>query len=206
MKEVDSLEVGEKSSSFLSSGGDIEIQKETYRILGFWLEYLVTIVFIVISIILLGCGILEIFKGQFSIHNFLVPIALIIMSCIITYFFPFYSSITVDLANKEVICKKYKLFFIIKKIVKIEIQNIEKVYTVDNLAEGDENNDKSNVFEFNLVFEMKDGEKIIGLEGEIDKNFERTKVGFFMSQFFPVFEIPKNENPDELIPETEEKQ
>ena len=204
MKEVNALEVGEKSRSFLSASGDIKIPKETYRILGFWLSYIVTIIFIVLSITFLGIGIAEITKGTFSIHNFLVPIVLIIMSCIITYFFPFYSSITVDLTNKEVICKKYKLFFIIKKVVRIETQNIEKVYTVDNLVEGYGNDNKISVDEFNLVFEMKDGEKIIGLEGEIDKNFERTKVGYFMSKFFPGFEIPKKENP-ELVPETEEK-
>ena len=205
MEEINALEVGEKSRSFLSASGDIKLPKETYRILGYWLTYAITIVFIVLSITFLGIGIAEIAKGKFNIHNFLVPIVLIIICCIITYFFPFYSSITVDLTNKEVICRKFKLFFIIKKIVRIETQNIEKVYTVDNLVEGYGNDDKSSVDEFNLVFEMKNGEKIIGLEGEIDKNFERTKVGYFMSKFFPGLEVEKKEKP-ELIPETEEKQ
>ena len=205
MEEINALEVGEKSRSFLSASGDIKLPKETYRILGYWLTYAITIVFIVLSITFLGIGIAEIAKGKFNIHNFLVPIVLIIICCIITYFFPFYSSITVDLTNKEVICRKFKLFFIIKKIVRIETQNIEKVYTVDNLVEGYGNDDKSSVDEFNLVFEMKNGEKIIGLEGEIDKNFERTKVGYFMSKFFPGIEEVKKEKP-ELIPETEEKQ
>ena len=134
MSDLNPLEVGEKSRSFLASG-DIKIPKETYRIFSFWLVYLSSIVFIVISIAFLVVGFSELIKdGSTSIHNFLLPVALIAIASIITYFFPFYSSITVDLSNKIVICKKYKLFFIIKKIVRIETQNIAKVYTEKNLT------------------------------------------------------------------------
>jgi hypothetical protein len=41
MSEINPFEVGEKSSSFLTIR-DIKITKETYRILGFWLTYLVS--------------------------------------------------------------------------------------------------------------------------------------------------------------------
>ena len=205
MSNLNPLEVGEKSRSFLASG-DIKIPKETYRILSFWLVYLSSIVFIVISIAFLVVGFSELIKdGSTSIHNFLLPIALVVIASIITYFFPFYSSITVDLSNKIVICKKYKLFFIIKKIVRIETPNIAKVYTEKNLTEGYGNDDKNSVDGFNLVFEMKNGEKIIGLEGEIDKNYEMTKVGYFMSKFFPGLTEEKGENP-QIVPSTEENQ
>ena len=205
MSDLNPLEVGEKSRSFLASG-DIKIPKETYRIFSFWLVYVSSIVFIVISIAFLVVGISELIKeGSTSIHNFLLPIALMIIASVITYFFPFYSSITVDLSNKVVICKKYKLFFIIKKIVRIETQNIAKVYTEKNLTEGYGNDDKNSVDGFNLIFEMNNGEKIIGLEGEIDKNYEMTKVGYFMSKFFPGLTEEKGDNP-QLVPSTEEKQ
>ena len=39
MSDLNPLEVGEKSRSFLASG-DIKIPKETYRIFSFWLLYL----------------------------------------------------------------------------------------------------------------------------------------------------------------------
>ena len=205
MSDLNPLEVGEKSRSFLASG-DIKIPKETYRIFSFWLVYLSSIVFIVISIAFLVVGFSELIKdGSTSIHNFLLPVALIAIASIITYFFPFYSSITVDLSNKIVICKKYKLFFIIKKIVRIETQNIAKVYTEKNLTEGYGNDDKNSVDGFNLVFEMNNGEKIIGLEGEIDKNYEMTKVGYFMSKFFPGLTEEKGEN-QQIVPSTEENQ
>ena len=205
MSDLNPLEVGEKSRSFLASG-DIKIPKETYRIFSFWLVYLSSIVFIVISIAFLVVGFSELIKdGSTSIHNFLLPIALVAIASIITYFFPFYSSITVDLSNKIVICKKYKLFFIIKKIVRIETQNIAKVYTEKNLTEGYGNDDKNSVDGFNLVFEMNNGEKIIGLEGEIDKNYEMTKVGYFMSKFFPGLTEEKGEN-QQIVPSTEENQ
>ncbi len=93
------------------------------------------------------------------------------------------------------------MFFIIRKIVKVETQNIDKAYCEKNSAEGFGSDDKNSVDAFNLVFEMKDGEKIIGLEGEIDNNFEMTKVGFFMSKFFPG--LPSSNQ--QVIPETEEK-
>ena len=205
MSDLNPLEVGEKSRSFLASG-DIKIPKETYRIFSFWLVYLSSIVFIVISMAFLVIGISELIKdGSTSIHNFLLPIALIVIACIITYFFPFYSSITVDLSNKIVICKKYKLFFFVKKIVRIETPNIAKVYTEKNLSEGYGNDDKNSVDGFNLVFEMNNGEKIIGLEGEIDKNYEMTKVGYFMSKFFPGLTEEKGEN-QQIVPSTEENQ
>ena len=192
------LEVGEKTQSFLSASGDIKIPKETYRILGFWLSYILTLVFIVLAITFLVIGILNLTKGEFSIHFFLVPLVLIIMACIITYFFPFYSSITVDMTEKVVTCRKYKLFFIIRKIVIIETPNIAKVYTEINHSEGF-GSDSNSVDGFNLVFELNNGEKVIGLEGEVDKNFEKTKVGYFMSKFFPGFtdEVRKSE---EIVP------
>ena len=204
MSDLNALEVGEKSRSFLASG-DIKIPKETYRILSFWLVYVSSIVFVVVSIAFLVIGISELIKnGSTSIHNFLLPIALIVIACIITYYFPFYSSITVDLSNKIVVCKKYKLFFIVKKIVRIETPNIAKVYTEKNLNEGYGNDDKNSVDGFNLVFEMNDGTKIIGLEGEIDKNYEMTKVGYFMNKFFPGLIEEKEEN-QQIVPSTEEQ-
>ena len=199
---INPLEVGEKSRSFLSSSGDIKVPNETYRIFGFWLTYVLTIILVGISVSFIVVGVIEITKGHFSIHYILVPIALMIIACIITYFFPFYSSITVDLTNKEVTCRKYQLFFIIRKIVKIETTNIARVYCEKNLNEGFGNNDENSVDGFNLVFEMKNGEKIIGLEGEIDKNYEMMKVGFFMSKFFPSL-ADSNQS---VIPVSEEKQ
>jgi len=198
------LEVGEKTRSFLSTSGDIKIPKETYRILGFWLSYLLTLVFIVLAVTFLVIGILNLTKGEFSIHFFLFPLVLIIMACIITYFFPFYSSITVDMTEKVVTCRKYKLFFIIRKIVKIETPNIAKVYTEINHSEGF-GSDSNSVDGFNLVFELNNGEKVIGLEGEVDKNFEKTKVGYFMSKFFPGFtdEVGKSQ---EIVPSGGDKQ
>ena len=202
MDEINSLEIGEKKRSFITSG-DIKLPTETYRIFGFWLTYVCTVIFVVIGFTFLFIGITELAKdGSSSIHYFLLPIFLIGISCIITYFFPFYSSITVDLTNKIVVCRKYKLFFIIKNIVTIETQNIAKVYTEKNETEGFGNDEDNNIDAFNLVFELNDSSKIIGLEGEINKNFEMIKVGYFMSKFFPGL---VTEQKSEIIAETEEK-
>ena len=121
---------------------------------------------------------------------------LIIISCIITYFFPFYSSITVDMLNRIVIVKKYKLFFIIKKVTRIDTDEIVRAYTEINYSNDENKKDKSTQDGFNLVFEMKNGEKIYALEGESDRNFEMIKIGFFVKKYFPGFDSSQNNSED----------
>jgi hypothetical protein len=194
MNEVNTLEIGEKTRSFSSSNSLITLPTQTYRILGHWLIYALTIVFLVIGFTFLGIGIYELItKHETSIHNFLIFIALVIISCIITYFFPFYSSITVDMSNHIVTVKKYKLFFIIKKVTNIDTTEIKKAYTEINYS-TDEKKGSNNADGFNLIFELKNGDKIMALEGEEDRNFEMVKIGLFMIKYFPGNDGNKNEN------------
>ena len=117
-----------------------------------------------------------------NIHNFVLFVVLIIIASLITYFFPFYASITIDMLNKSVVVKKYKLYFIIKKETKLDTRDIIRAYTEVNYLKE---NDKTEEDGFNLVFELKNGEKILALEGESDRNFEMIKIGYFLSKFFP---------------------
>ena len=84
--------------------------------------------------------------------------------------------------NKNVITKKYKLFFIIKKETKLVTTDIVRAYTEINYI-GEENG--SDTDGFNLVFELNNGEKILALEGENYRNYEMIKVAGFMKKFFP---------------------
>ena len=43
---------------------------------------------------------------------------------------------------------------------------------------------------------MKNGEKIIPLEGESDKNFEMMKIGFFIKKYFSGFDSSQNKSDD----------
>ena len=172
MNEINTLEISEKTQSFASANSDIILPKQTYRILGSWYMYALTIVFLVIGFTFLILGIKDLIDGEdFNIHNF-----------ILTYFFPFYASITIDMLNRSIVVKKYKLFFIIKKETKLDTTDIIRAYTEVNYDnEGDTKEEDG----FNLVFELKNGEKILALEGESDKNFEMIKIGYFLSKFFP---------------------
>ena len=183
MNEINTLEISEKSQSFASSNSYITLPKQTYRILGSWYMYALTIVFIVIGFTFLVIGIKDLVDGEdFNIHNFIIFVVLIIIACIITYFFPFYASITIDMLNRSIVVKKYKLFFIIKKETKLDTTDIVRAYTEVNYTnEGDKTEEDG----FNLVFELKNGEKILALEGESDRNFEMIKIGYFLSKFFP---------------------
>ena len=184
MTEICTFEISEKTQSLSSSNSYIISPKQTYRITGHWFTYTLAIIFLLGGITFLVLGIKELITDHStSIHNFLLFIVLLLISCIITYFFPFYISITVDLLNKIVIVKKYKLFFIIKKVVTIITEDINKAYTEKHFSNGENTEDG-----FNLVFELKNKEKLLALEGETDRNFEMIKLGYFLNKFFPGLE------------------
>ena len=184
MTEICTFEISEKTQSLSSSNSYIISPKQTYRITGHWFTYTLAIIFLLGGITFLVLGIKELITDHStSIHNFLLFIVLLLISCIITYFFPFYISITVDLLNKIVIVKKYKLFFIIKKVVTINTEDINKAYTEKHFSNGENTEDG-----FNLVFELKNREKLLALEGEADRNFEMIKLGYFLNKFFPGLE------------------
>jgi hypothetical protein len=184
MTEICTFEISEKTQSLSSSNSYIISPKQTYRITGHWFTYTLAIIFLLGGITFLVLGIKELITDHStSIHNFLLFVVLLLISCIITYFFPFYISITVDLLNKIVIVKKYKLFFIIKKVVTINTEDINKAYTEKHFSNGENTEDG-----FNLVFELKNREKLLALEGEADRNFEMIKLGYFLNKFFPGLE------------------
>ena len=87
--------------------------------------------------------------------------------------------------KKSVVVKKYKLFFIKKKVTNLITTDIVRAYTEINYSSEDGKKDKSTEDGFNLVFELKNGEKILALEGESDKNFDMIKINFFLRKFFP---------------------
>ena len=194
---LNTLEISEKTQSFSRSNSYITLPKQTYHILSPWYIYFLAIIFFLGGLAFLGLGISEVALGKdVNIHNFIIFPVLIIISCIITYFFPFYSSITVDMLNRIVIVKKYKLFFIIKKVTRIDTDEIVRAYTEINYANDENKKDKSTQDGFNLVFEMKNGEKIYALEGESDRNFEMIKIGFFVKKYFPGFDSSQNNSED----------
>ena len=194
MEEVGNFEVtykSEKSESFSSTNSYITLPKQTYRILGHWFVYVLAIIFLVGGFTFLALGIKDLVHGNdLNIHNYILFVVLVLISCVITYFFPFYASITIDMPNKIVIVKKYKLFFIIKKETKIDTNDIIRAYTEVHYLDKENNTDSDG---FNLVFELKNGEKIIALEGENDRDYEMIKVSCFLKKFFPGLPETNNE-------------
>ena len=185
MSEINQLEISERSQSFASSNSLITLPKQTYHILAPWYIYFLSVLFVVGGLIFLIIGIIELVKGDdFNYHNIILFVVLIVISCLITYFFPFYSSITIDMENKSVVVKKYKLFFIIKKVTEIVTTDIVRAYTEINYSGEEGKNDKKSEDGFNLVFELKNGDKILALEGESDRNFDMIKINFFLKKFF----------------------
>ena len=202
MNEINTLEISERTKSFSSTNSYITLPKQTYRILSHWIIYVLAITFIVIAFTFLGFGIKDMVEGDdIEIHNFIIFVVLIVISCLITYFFPFYTSITIDILNRIVVVKKYKLFFIIKKETRIDTDEIVRAYTEINYINEDNKTDEDG---FNLVFELKHGEKIIALEGEPNRNFEMIKIGYFMKKFFPGLSETNNSNNGDEVQKKED--
>ena len=202
MNEINTLEISERTKSFSSTNSYITLPKQTYRILSHWIIYVLAITFIVIAFTFLGFGIKDIVEGDdIEIHNFIIFVVLIVISCLITYFFPFYTSITIDILNRIVVVKKYKLFFIIKKETRIDTDEIVRAYTEINYINEDNKTDEDG---FNLVFELKHGEKIIALEGEPNRDFEMIKIGYFMKKFFPGLSETNNSNNGDEVQKKED--
>ena len=202
MNEINTLEISERTKSFSSTNSYITLPRQTYRILSHWIIYVLAATFIVIAFTFLGFGIKDIVEGNdIEIHNFIIFVVLIVISCLITYFFPFYTSITIDILNRIVVVKKYKLFFIIKKETRIDTDEIVRAYTEINYINEDNKTDEDG---FNLVFELKHGEKIIALEGEPNRNFEMIKIGYFMKKFFPGLSETNNSNNGDEVQKKED--
>ena len=163
---------------------NIKVKKQTYRIFGFIIVILLSLVFVLLSIFLFCKGIYDITNSHFEINDFVGSIILILLAGIMTYYFPLFSSVTIDMNKKLVIIKKYRFIFLNNKTTKIETDKIIRAYTEKNKEEGYGRNQNS-YDGFDLIFILNDGRRIVGLEGEIDKNNERKKLDFFLRQFFP---------------------
>ena len=172
------MEINEKNSHvFLTSG------KRTYRICGFLWVIILSIVLVIGSLFLLGKGINDIINNDFDINHFIVSIILLLISGILTYFYPLYSSITIDMNNKLVTIKKYRFLFLKNKITKIDTEKIVRAYAEKNKEESF-GRSKEKYYGFDLIFLLNTGERLVPLEGEIDKNNESRKLNYFLSDFF----------------------
>ena len=186
-----------KDNNDINSSHINYLPKQTYRIFGFVLVIILSIVFLLISIFLFIKGIYDMLNSNFEINNFLGSIIILIIGGIMSNYFPIYSSITVDMPKKIVTIRKYKFFFLKKKTTILDTDKIIQAYTEKNKDEG--YGEKDNGYDgFDLIFILNDGHRIVALEGEIDKNNERKKLNFFLRQFF-AFPTETDANNDTYI-------
>ena len=104
-----------RDNNDINSSHNNYLPKQTYRIFGFVLIIILSIVFLLLSIFLFIKGIYDMLNSNFEINNFLGSIIILVIGGIMTNYFPIYSSITVDMPKKIVTIKKYKFFFLKKR-------------------------------------------------------------------------------------------
>ena len=177
-------EISTENNKEINSPKNFDLTKKTYRIFGFILVILLSISFILLSIFLFSKGIYDAANSNFEINNFIGSIIILLIAGVLTNYFPLYSTITIDMEKKLVIIKRYRFLFLNNSTTKIDTDKIIRAYTEKNKEEGYGNKDNS--FDaFDLIFILNDGHRIVGLEGEIDKNNEKRKLNFFLREFFP---------------------
>ena len=177
-------EISTENNKDINSPKNFDLTKKTYRIFGFILVILLSISFILLSIFLFSKGIYDAANSNFEINNFIGSIIILLIAGVLTNYFPLYSTITIDMGKKLVIIKRYRFLFLNNSTTKIDTDKIIRAYTEKNKEEGYGNKDNS--FDaFDLIFILNDGHRIVGLEGEIDKNNEKRKLNFFLREFFP---------------------
>ena len=177
-------EISTENNKEINSPKNFDLTKKTYRIFGFILVILLSISFILLSIFLFSKGIYDAANSNFEINNFIGSIIILLIAGVLTNYFPLYSTITIDMGKKLVIIKRYRFLFLNNSTTKIDTDKIIRAYTEKNKEEGYGNKDNS--FDaFDLIFILNDGHRIVGLEGEIDKNNEKRKLNFFLREFFP---------------------
>ena len=170
-------------------------ETKTYRIYGFLWVIILSISIKLTSIFLLIKGTSDAFQSKFDINYFICSFILFIISGILTYFFPLYSTITVDMTNKLVIVKKYRFLFLKNTTTEINTDTVVKAYTEKN---KDESFGRKREFYrgFDLIFILNNGQRLVLLEGEIDKNNESAKLNYFLRDFFPGnYQDDKNKEP-----------
>ena len=170
-------------------------ETKTYRIYGFLWVIILSISIILTSIFLLIKGTSDAFQSKFDINYFICSFILFIISGILTYFFPLYSTITVDMTNKLVTVKKYRFLFLKNTTTEINTDTVVKAFTEKN---KDESFGRKREFYhgFDLIFILNNGQRLVLLEGEIDKNNESAKLNYFLRDFFPGdYQDDKNKEP-----------
>ena len=112
------------------------------------------------------------------IYYSIIPMILLVFIVLLSSFYPLFSKINIDTQKKLITITHIKILFCLNKYLYINFDDIELVSLEKNIK-------LFNYDAFNLIFKLKKDKKIIGLEGEMDKNFESENLFEFLRTSLP---------------------
>ena len=115
---------------------------------------------------------------QTFIYYAITPIVILGIIVLFSSYYPLFSKIYIDIQKKLITITHIKILFCFNKYLYINMDDIE-------LVSIEKNTKLINYDAYNLIFKMKKDNKIIGLEGEIDKNYESQNLFEFLRTSLP---------------------
>ena len=118
-------------------------------------------------------------KDEFIYYSF-IPIMVLVFVAIISSIYPIFNKIIVDVQNELITVAHIKILFCFNKYLYINLDDIELISIEKNIK-------INNYDAYNLIFKIKKDKKIIGIEGDLDKNYESQNLFEFLREALPKY-------------------
>ena len=138
------------------------------------------IFFILCSICSIGLFIMFLDGNDKFIYYSIIPIILLIFISILSSIYPLFTKIVIDKQNQLITITGIKILFCFNTYLYINMIDVQLVSIEKNI--------KIHEYDaFNLIFKTIKDKKIMGIEGEMDKNYESQNLFEFMREALPKY-------------------
>ena len=144
------------------------------------------IIFILCSLISVCLFILYLDRNENYIYFSIIPLVVLLIVTLISSYYPIFSKIIVDVPNELISIVHIKILFCLNKYLYINLDDLEMV-SIEKNNKVNYKIDGDNYDTYNLIFKIKKDKKIIGIDSEIDKNFESQNLFEFFRDAIPQY-------------------
>ena len=142
------------------------------------------ICFIVCVILSIGFFIKYLDGNDPFLYYSIIPLIFLLFITIISSIYPLFSKIIIDIQDDLITIVHIKLLFCLNKYLYIKLDNIEYV-SIEKNSKINYKSGKENFDVYNLIFKIKKEKKIIGIDSEIDNNYESQNLFEFLRDALP---------------------
>ena len=140
--------------------------------------------FILCAVISIGFFIKYLDGNDLFLYYSIISLMFLLFITIISSIYPLFSKIIVDIPNELITIIHIKLLFCLNKYLYISLNDVEYV-SIEKNSKINYKSSKENYDVYNLIFKIKKGKKIIGIDSEIDNNSESQDLFEFLRGALP---------------------